>query len=87
MNCILHVGAGKCGSSSLQAALSSRPSFSAGDGSAYEYVCIGPPQSGLSRKTAITHAASRSPHGYLGSAKAETWAEDEAYFSRLVERI
>lgn len=39
-NLIIHLGAGKCGSSSLQRALSVRPLFDASEGRRYGYACM-----------------------------------------------
>ena len=87
MNCILHVGAGKCGSSSLQHALSLRPVFSAEDGSAnYEYVCINPVScQSLQRKAKIVHSASFAPHGYAVSINALRFVNDEIYLNRICD--
>ncbi|QSX78913.1 hypothetical protein [Agrilutibacter solisilvae] len=40
MTLILHIGAGKCGSSAIQAALTQRPRFQRRDGSTVEYIAI-----------------------------------------------
>jgi hypothetical protein len=84
MTVILHVGAGKCGSSSLQAQLSSCPLLSADDESArYEYVCI--TQDGnLLRRDTIQWQARLSPYEVQVSAGAEKqWATDAAALEQL----
>ena len=64
-NCILHVGAGKCGSSSLQACLSRTPLIRGRDGR-HAYCAIGPEGQVLSGR-ALTRAALRSPFGFVAS--------------------
>ncbi|MGB0085647.1 MAG: hypothetical protein WBP94_09790, partial [Rhodomicrobiaceae bacterium] len=81
------VGAGKCGSSSLQSALSLRPVFASFDASArYEYACIVPEYTGLLRgEMLIRGAAQMSPAGYCCSSAAKRWAGDENFLARLNE--
>src|SRR5688572_11763190 len=40
MTLILHIGAGKCGSSAIQSSLTQRPLFQRRDGSTVEYIAI-----------------------------------------------
>ncbi|NSX57041.1 hypothetical protein, partial [Parasulfitobacter algicola] len=63
---ILHVGAGKCGSSSLQRSLSLKPVLPHASGQTFEYVVI---QEGgiLQRGAALTHHANTSVYGYASS--------------------
>jgi hypothetical protein len=84
MTIILHVGAGKCGSSSLQAQLSSCPLLSADDGSAhYEYVCI-TGNGDLLRRETIQRQARLTPYEVEVSAGAEKpWATDAATLEQL----
>jgi len=88
MTIILHVGAGKCGSSSLQAQLSSCPLLNADDGSQrYEYVCI--TQDGnLLRRERIQRQARLTPYEVQVSAGAEKpWATDVAALEQLSLRL
>ena len=62
----MHIGAGKCGSSSLQAHLSANPHLTGHDGRAYEYACI-KKNGRLLRGPAAKKAAARSPFGYSAS--------------------
>jgi hypothetical protein len=84
MSIILHVGAGKCGSSSLQTHLSSKPLLQADNGSAlYEYVCI-TPSGDLLRHDAVEREARLVPPEAQTSCGAEhPWASDEAALKRL----
>jgi hypothetical protein len=84
MTIILHVGSGKCGSSSLQAQLSNSPLLSADDGSAhYEYVCIMRDGNLLRREQILAHTR-RTPYQCQVSAGATwPWATDEAAIERL----
>lgn len=66
-NSIIHIGAAKCGSSSLQAALSRTPVFKSEDGRPYSYVAIdrfGRFHSGRS----LVQSANSSPYGYMSCA-------------------
>lgn len=84
MTIILHVGAAKCGSSSLQTLLSSRPLLSADDGSAaYEYVCI-TNDGVLCRREDLQNHARLTPYEAQVSAPVDgAWACDPAALKRL----
>ena len=74
IECILHIGAGKCGSSSLQTHLSENPFLTDASGRRYEYVCTktrGRLQRGLSAK----RNAARNPFGYSASISVNDMAE------------
>lgn len=88
MTIILHVGAGKCGSSSLQAHMSNNPLFSADDASAhYEYVCI-TRDGNLLRGEEIGLYSRMSPYGCQVSAGADApWAAEEAALERLSTQL
>ncbi|WP_088347420.1 MULTISPECIES: hypothetical protein [Rhodomicrobium] len=88
MSIILHVGAGKCGSSSLQARLSRSPLLGADDGSAgYEYVCI-TPDGDLLRRDDIDYFARLTPYKAQVSAGAQApWASDHAALERLSSQL
>lgn len=59
---IIHIGAGKCGSSSLQSALSAMPLQKSRDGRQYEYVAMN--RGMLLRGNKISEQARKSPFGY-----------------------
>jgi len=84
MTIILHVGAGKCGSSSLQAHMSGQPLFSADDGSAhFEYVCV-MREGELFRRDCIQLESRRTPYGCQVSAEAEwPWASGKTALEQL----
>jgi len=64
--CVFHIGAGKCGSSSLQAHLAANPHPVDSDGRRYEYVCI--KRGGRLQRGEVAKAAGkRSPFGYSAS--------------------
>jgi len=88
MTIILHVGAAKCGSSSLQAHMSNNPLFSADDGSAhYEYVCI-KRDGNLLRRDGIQLHSRATPYGCQVSAGADwPWAMDEAALEGLSTQL
>ena len=88
MTIILHVGAAKCGSSSLQAQLSSCPLLSADDGSAhYEYVCV-TRKGNLLRRDEMQQHAQLTPYEAQASAGAEwPWATDKTALKRLSSRL
>lgn len=88
MDIIVHVGAPKCGSSSVQALLSSRPLLSADDGSAhYEYVCI-TRHGELLRRHQIQHHARLTAYEVQVSAGAECpWATDASALARLAKQF
>lgn len=62
-NCIIHIGAGKCGSSSLQHALSTAPDLR-GQTQGYSYCAFGPKGRFLSG-SALTSAARATDFGYV----------------------
>jgi hypothetical protein len=84
MTIILHVGAGKCGSSSLQTQLSGKPLLPADDGSAlYEYVCIRP-NGDLLRGSELERLAMLTPHDSQVSVGAEhAWGCEADPIDRL----
>lgn len=76
---ILHIGAGKCGSSSIQSYLSGNPYFD-GNNCSYEYVSI--KRNGrLMRAAAVQRAAAKSVYGYDASVSAREFASPEALAS------
>lgn len=88
MNCILHIGSGKCGSSTLQAALSQKPVFTTEDAShRYEYVCLERPEAGLLRGPRLTRIALRGPYGYASSISAEELATNADYLELLRQAL
>ena len=88
MTVILHVGAGKCGSSSLQTQLSSKPLLQADNGSAlYEYICI-QPNGDVLRGDALERAALRAPHDSQVSVGAEQpWGNEVGAIDRLSSQL
>lgn len=78
---ILHIGAPKCGSSSLQKALSSRPDFKNAYGTPLSYVCV----SSRSSRTGntIRIAAAASPYGYVSSSDVRDTDEAEVLGRRI----
>jgi hypothetical protein len=84
MHLILHIGAGRCGSSSLQTLLSQQPFWTADDASQrYEYVCI-LPDGNLLRGAHLRRTAKSFPEGFCVSVGAEAaFAGDEAVLVRL----
>lgn len=88
MTIILHVGAGKCGSSSLQTQLSSKPLLAADDGSAlYEYVCI-QPNGDVLRGNGIERLAPLTPHDSQVSVGAEqAWGSEAKAIGRLSSHL
>ena len=87
MNCILHIGAGKCGSSSLQTALSRNPTFTGGNGATYKYVCIDPPGPRLLRDGEVLRAANVNPHQYCCSRPASLWAPEKCTIKSLTQQF
>lgn len=83
-NCILHVGAGKCGSSSLQACLSANPFITADDGTRYEYVCL-KEKSGIIRGAMCGKVAAKNAYGYAASVSARRFFSPDD--KRLRDRI
>lgn len=73
---ILHVGAGKCGSSALQRSLSLKPAMRSASGRKVEYVVISNAGDVL-RGPAITEIAERSVYGYASSPDPVTDAPVE----------
>ena len=63
---IVHIGAGKCGSSALQRSLSLKPLLKGPQGRNLEYIVIDN-SGGLVRGQAIVNAAKASVYGYLSS--------------------
>jgi len=63
---IIHAGAPKCGSSSLQSALSRSPDFAARDGRRYAY-CVLQPDGTLLSGDGVRRRAAASPFGYASS--------------------
>ncbi|MCA8884191.1 MAG: hypothetical protein KDA50_10685 [Rhodobacteraceae bacterium] len=63
---VLHVGAPKCGSSSLQATLSEAPDFQSRSNHPYSYVAL-TPQGRLLRSEKLTSSAHRTVFGYAAS--------------------
>lgn len=61
---VLHIGAGKCGSSSIQASLSRQPALTGPGGRCYEYTAWSPGGVRL-RGAALSGAAASSVFGYL----------------------
>lgn len=88
MAIILHVGAGKCGSSSLQAHMSNNPRFSADDASThYEYVCVQRNGDLLQGERIQLHTR-MTPYGCQVSAGAEwPWAMDDAALKTLSTKL
>ncbi|MGB0905251.1 MAG: hypothetical protein ACPGVJ_10165, partial [Mangrovicoccus sp.] len=63
---ILHIGAPKCGSSSLQSVLSLTPSFKNQSGQAYDYLSVDP-KGQILKGDGLALAARRSPFGYMSA--------------------
>jgi hypothetical protein len=72
-NSIIHIGAGKCGSSALQHYLSNNPEISAHAGRNYKYVTIDM-QGRFWSGEAVTQRAARSPYGYVSCVDVRTQA-------------
>ncbi len=72
----MHVGAGKCGSSALQAYLSRHPFVKADDGTTYEYVCL-KDGARLLRGNRCRKAAAASAYGYAASVSVRRWSMPE----------
>lgn len=87
MNCILHIGAGKCGSSSLQTALSHNPNFTGGNGATYKYVCIELPGTRLLRDGELLRAACANAHQYCCSRPASLWAPEPCTIESLRQQF
>ncbi len=68
---VVHVGAPKCGSTSLQAALSRRPEFRSRDGERYRYAAIAHDGAIMTGET-LRRAAATSTLGYAVSANVAT---------------
>jgi hypothetical protein len=81
---VLHIGAGKCGSSALQAALSRSPDLTAADGTRYRYrvAAGGAGHYDLLGGAALTRAAAASAYGYA-AFPAVPGAAPEAYARAL----
>jgi hypothetical protein len=89
MNSILHIGAGKCGSSSLQAALSRNPVFQSKDRKVnYEYLSLFPAICDkIIRKDMVFENALRSPQGYICSATAGNISQNDNYIDSIRHEI
>lgn len=86
-NAIFHVGGPKCGSSSLQMALSREPVFCSTDGKArYEYVCLDHTET-LFRQRVLQRAAKESAHQYMCSFWRGRWASDTAFLAGLKRQL
>lgn len=83
---ILHIGAPKCGSSSLQSALSRTPNFQGRAGESYCYACL-KPTGGLLQGKALTRRAMASPYMYAASPNVHTEVLAQANLARNADAI
>lgn len=74
---VLHIGAGKCGSSSLQARLSENPRFEAADGTRYEYMCL-KDDGRLMRGDECRKVAEHNAYGYSASVSVKRFYTQKA---------
>ena len=80
---ILHIGAPKCGSSALQAALSGQPDLNDGAGRRFRYMAFRYDQSGggrMFRGTSLRVAARMSSYGYLSCPNVPLPQEAEPFW-------
>ncbi|MEP2757723.1 MAG: hypothetical protein ABJP66_01440 [Hyphomicrobiales bacterium] len=73
----MHVGAGKCGSSSLQSVLSKEPVFYSREGTRYEYVSL-KKEGILKRGEECLAEAKKSAFGYTSSVSVRDFFSEEA---------
>jgi hypothetical protein len=86
MDIILHVGAAKCGSSSLQTILSNAPVIRSHGGRRYEYVSISPAGK-LIRQELLTRAARKSPHGYCDGLELQRALSNPSFARKVAAAI
>jgi hypothetical protein len=77
VECVMHIGAGKCGSSSLQTRLSENPWIKASDGKAYEYICLKENRRILNGHR-CQNAAAKNAHGYTASTSVNHFFTPES---------
>lgn len=83
---ILHIGAAKCGSSSLQTALSARPCFTNPAGERFAYLATRPGRAPL-EGTELSARANRSPFGAVTCQPAPTARALDDSFDPSLDRL
>ena len=85
MKVFIHIGFGKCASSSIQTTLSQNPVIDISKNKKLHYICITPNEVITGRH--ITDRAARTPFGYLSSANASNLLANAEKLSEKLSRV